>query len=250
MKPLTSKQTKILKNANARLHRILELGDAGYYAPAVAKALERLNGVTTFTKDTLQAAKNFMRSKTSTVRGVKQWAAQNNYYYPQTPKPSTAMTTEERQLLDRVNKRLKYARTHGYDIPKRYQDIQTFTRETLELAKQFDISPKTRRRPKKYVPGLTAEQGKTIRSVYQQLLIKEAKETYYAASNEAEQACEPLGYELKDVIKASQPDYRAKISDIEREMHDNDFDKWLELSQQGVWQMLYARYGEDGLHIK
>lgn len=62
-KPLTKKQRQIIANANARLKNILQLGTAGYYAPAVQKALERTSGVVGFTKDTLQAAKNFCSRK-------------------------------------------------------------------------------------------------------------------------------------------------------------------------------------------
>lgn len=181
-KPLTKKQRAAINNANRRLQAALN-NDIGYYAPAVQRALQALNGGTRFTKSTLRAAQNFNRSKTSTITGIRQWAAENGYNRPndtrQTPQYTTA---ERRRIIDTANKRLKSMRARGDEIPERYKNITTFKTDTANLANEFlQNSNTTRVQRKGQYKQLPAKVARKLRDYARAMKTIQLADAYYSA---------------------------------------------------------------------
>lgn len=184
-KKLTKQQRAAIDRANRRLQAALNT-DIGYYAPAVQKALQALEGNTRFTKSTLRAAQNFNRSKTSTTAGIKQWAAENGYNRPaDTRQTPTYTTAERRRIISTANARLKAMRARGDVIPDRYKNITTFKTDTVNLASEFLQNPNTtrqkRRGPYKQLPAKVSQK---LRDYARAIKMIQAAEQYYKAKSD------------------------------------------------------------------
>lgn len=188
-----------------------------------------------------------MQSKTSTVKGVKKWAAQNKYRYPQPEPKKRGMTVEERQLIDRSNKRLQYRREHGYDVPQKFRDVTRFKAEDLALAKQFDASVKTRIQPRSPLRMLNAQQGRVIKSVYTSLLSQYAKEIYYEEMSEAQSQGLSYTQSVQDIMERERPYFTVSLSDIENAMKVNNRDEYIKMGK--AFEKLRRYYGSKGLNL-
>lgn len=179
---LTKSQQRILRNANARLGRILGKSAANepalMYSPAVDDALNALEGRTKFTAADLKAAKSFLRKKTSTVTGARKWAAQQGLQTPP-PQKSDALTATQKREIDTANKRLSAMRARGDKIPERYKGIDRFRKDTAALAHEFINNPKTVKRPRKAFKQLPAKLGERVKKLADAYRNKQLGDTYY-----------------------------------------------------------------------
>ena len=179
---LTKSQQRILRNANARLERILDKAAANepalLYSPAVDAALSELGGRTKFTATDLKAAKSFNRKTTSTVAGARKWAAQQGLQAPP-PRKSSALTPTQTREISAANKRLDAMRKRGEEIPERYKDIDRFRKDNAALAHEFVNNPKTVKRPRKAYKQLPAKLGARIKKLSDAYRIKQLSDSYY-----------------------------------------------------------------------
>lgn len=183
-KKLTKQQRAAIDRANRRLQAALNT-DIGYYAPAVQKALQALEGGTRFTKATLRAAQNFNRSKTSTTQGIKQWAAENGYNRTDTRQSQQYTTAERRRIINTANQRLKTMRARGDEIPERYRNITTFKTDTANLANEFLQNPNTTRRKRRgQYKQLPAKIAQKLRDYARAIKMIQAAEQYYKAKSD------------------------------------------------------------------
>lgn len=179
---LSKNQRNILKRANSRLAGILNKAagnePALYYAPAVQDALQALEGETKFRAKDLSAAKSFLRKKTSTVAGVRTWAAEMKLQPMPTAKPDALTATQKREI-DTANKRLSAMRARGDKIPERYKGIDRFRKDTAALAHEFINNPKTTKRPRKAFKQLPAKLGERVKKLADAYRNKQLGDTYY-----------------------------------------------------------------------
>ena len=186
---LTKTQQRILRNANARLGRILGKSAANepalMYSPAVDDALNALEGRTKFTAADLKAGKSFLRKKTSTVTGARKWAAQQGLQTPP-PQKSDALTATQKREIDTANKRLAAMRKRGDKIPERYKGIDRFRKDTAALAHEFINNPKTTRRPRKSFKQLPAKLGERVKKLADAYRNKQLGDAFYEARRNGE----------------------------------------------------------------
>lgn len=181
-KALTRQQRAAIDKANRRLQAALNT-DIGYYAPAVQKALQALEGNTRFTKSTLRAAQSFNRSRTSTTQGIRAWAAENGYNRPaDTRQTPTYTTAERRRIINTANARLKAMRARGEEVPERYKNITTFKVDTANLAGEFLQNPSTTRTHRKGAyKQLPAKMATKLRGYATAIRNMQAADAYYLA---------------------------------------------------------------------
>lgn len=181
---LTKSQQRILRNANARLERILDKAAANepalLYSPAVDAALSDLGGRTKFTAADLKAAKSFNRKKSSTVAGARKWAAQQGLQAPP-PRKSSALTPTQTREISAANKRLAAMRKRGEEIPERYKGIERFRKDTAALAHEFINNPKTVKRPRKAYKQLPAKLGARVKKLAEAYRTKQMGDAFYEA---------------------------------------------------------------------
>ena len=186
---LTKSQQRILRNANARLGRILDKASANepalMYAPAVQDALNVLEGRTRFTAADLNAAKSFNRKGTSNVKGARKWAAGMGLQNMPKANPAALTATQKREI-DTANKRLAAMRKRGDDIPERYKGIDRFRKDTAALAHEFIGNPKTTKRPRKSFRKLPADLGQRVKKLADAYRAKHLGDMFYEARREGD----------------------------------------------------------------